>query len=601
VKVEIQYRPDPNDDRFRTPDSLKVAEVPVSRILVVGSCFSTALPLYLGFPFRGVETDHVLYNHAGSLPPAPPHPVEAYDFQVIVMALRTVMPEQLYFRLAHTDIAGYQAAFETTRERLIQMLHGALAYRAQRQIVTFVSNYALPQQNALGRLLPRYDLRNPVYFIEQLNRVIAEEIEQMPGVYLLDTDQISANFGRKYIQDDVIAITTHNSVLSDFESEFDRNRLEVPAPLSTHQTARVGEFYLAVCCELHAMYRTIRQADQVKIVIVDLDDTLWRGVVAEEGLALTEGWPLAVAEALIFLKKRGVLLAIVSKNDEARIRELWPYIYGGRLELEDFASVKINWEPKADNIERILAEVNLLPRSAVFIDDNPVERAGVAAAFPDLRILATSPYTWRRILLWSAETQVAYITDESARRTEMIQAQVARESARTRMSRAEFLATLDVSVRLFPVREIADGRFARAFELINKSNQFNTTGKRWTQEDCQAAFADGATFWAFEVDDRFTRYGVVGVAIARGSVLEQLVMSCRVVGLEVEIAVIGAITAGFAAPAAARLVETDANFLCRDLFARCGFTAAEGEWRLAAPGAVPRPAHIRGLELPASP
>lgn len=600
--VQIEYRPFPDDVLYRTPDELSVTPLPVSRILVIGSCFSETLPVYLGFAFRGATCDHLLYNHAGSLPPRPPQPIDSYDLQIVALALRTVMPEQLYFRLAYDDVAGHEAAFAEARDRLIQMLHGALAFREERQIPTFVFNYLVPQQNAAGRLLPRYDLRNPAYFVEQLNRVIADEIASLPGVHLLDADGISANFGRKYIQDDLIWLTTHQSVASDYDLEFDRARLEVPAPLSSLQEFRAGEFLIAAAHEMHAMYRTIRQADQVKVVIVDLDDTLWRGVVAEEGLArpmLTEGWPVGVAEALAFLKKRGVLLAIVSKNDEARIRDLWRYIYGGRLELADFASVKINWEPKADNIERILAELNLLPRSAVFIDDNPVERANVKSAFPDLRVLDASPYKWRRILLWAAETQVPYITGESARRTEMIQAQVARETARTRMSRPEFLASLDIRVRLFPLRDAADERFARSFELINKSNQFNTTGRRWTQDECIAAFAAGTIFWAFEVEDRFTRYGVVGVAIATGGDIQQFVMSCRVVGLEVELAVVAAVTRAAGGQAIGRLVETDANFLCRDLFARCGFVARDDGWVLPAGSPVGHPAHIPALDVEA--
>ena len=100
------------------------------------------------------------------------------------------------------------------------------------------------------------------------------------------------------------------------------------------------------------MYRTLRGIDQVKLVIVDLDDTLWRGVIAEEGDIsdeTIEGWPMGLIEALQFLKKRGVLLAIISKNDEARIEGLWDRIMRGRLRLEDFVVRRINWRSKADN------------------------------------------------------------------------------------------------------------------------------------------------------------------------------------------------------------------------------------------------------------
>ena len=594
-----RYHPDKHDDFFRVPRELAVNQLSVKRVLVVGSCFSAVMPIYLGFAFPNAEFDHILFGNVGVLP-EPPQPLDSYDFQLIMLDLRGKMPEQLYSPLSYSDVNGYQAAFETAREMTLQSLHGALAYCETSPITTFVANYMTPQQNAMGRLLPRYDLRNPVYFVEQLNRCIADEISGRTNVHLFDLDQISANFGRKYFQDDLISVTSHHSYASDYDHEFDQQRLEKIARPGEYYQFRLHEFFLAIGRELHAMLRTLRQIDQVKLVIVDLDDTLWRGVVAEDGIdrpMVIEGWPAGFIEALNFLKKRGILLAIASKNDETRIRELWPALVGSRLELTDFASIKINWNPKPDNIEQILTETNLLPRNVVYIDDNPVERAAVGEAFPGMRMLGSNPYYLRRVLLWAAETQVAYITDESSRRTEMIRAQVERETSRTRMSRADFLQTLDVRIRLFQITDTGDPRFARAFELINKSNQFNTTGRRWKLEEVHAGFAAGLCFWAFEVDDRFTNYGIVGVAVVGDGVLEQFVMSCRVVGLEVELAVIGEIVGRTDSLTLARYTATEANLLCRDLFARCGFVEAAPDWQRPAGWELPRPIHIRGLDL----
>ncbi len=589
-------RTDTNEPDYRTPSDLAIQMLPPLRALVIGSCYSEELKRYLPLAFPGgISADHILFGQ-GELPPRPPAALADYDFQVIMLALRAVMPEQLYFRLGHSDMEGHEAAFRSARERLIHILHSALAYRKQRPIVTFVANFHVPQQSPMGRMLPRYDLRNPVYFVEQLNRVIADEIAGMAGVHLLDIDQISANLGRKYIQDDGIWLTNHHSVVSDYETELDQERLEVPTRLTDIRAYRVWEYMVAVSKELHAMMRTVRQVDQVKLVIVDLDDTLWRGVVAEDGIdrpMVTEGWPAGVAEALAFLKKRGVLLAIVSKNDEARIRALWPRLYGGRLELGDFASVRINWQPKADNVEQILKEVNLLARNVVFVDDNPVERSNVATAFPGIRTLGMQLYEVRRILLWAPETQVPFVSDESARRTELIQAQVERETSRSRMTRAEFLETLNVTIRMVEVALVTDPRFARCFELLNKSNQFNTTGRRWTAEDAHDAFAAGTVFWAVEVDDLYTNYGIVGVAVLAGHQIAQFAMSCRVIGLDVEVAAIGELVAHAGPPVSAVIIETDANFLCRDLFARCGFLATDGGW--VANQAVPRPGHVRTI------
>ena len=126
---------------------------------------------------------------------------------------------------------------------------GALAYHEKRPLITFVANYTLPQQNPMGRLLRScYDLRNPVYFVEQLNRVIADEIADLLNVHLLDIDQISANYGRKYIQDDVIWLTTHQSVISDYDAKFDANRIEVAAPISTHHVVHRAPGIHRRCC-----------------------------------------------------------------------------------------------------------------------------------------------------------------------------------------------------------------------------------------------------------------------------------------------------------------------------------------------------------------
>jgi FkbH-like protein len=292
---------------------------------------------------------------------------------------------------------------------------------------------------------------------------------------------------------------------------------------------------------LRAMYRTVSQVDMVKLVLVDLDDTMWRGVLAEGAEVNTgtrEGWPLGFAETLLTLKRRGVLLGIVSKNEETRATEILRQVHGGQLTVSDFAIHRINWRPKADNIEEILGEVNLLPRSVVFIDDNPVERASVKAAFPDMRVIGENPYLWRRILLWSPETQVASITAESASRTAMVQAQVEREQQRKQLTRDDFLASLDVNLTLTEVASLSHQDFPRLLELINKTNQFNTTGQRRTFQECDDFIGRGGRFWTMRVQDRYTSYGLVGVLATLDNSITQFVMSCRVVGLDVEFAAV---------------------------------------------------------------
>ena len=326
-----------------------------------------------------------------------------------------------------------------------------MRYNRETGLLTFVAGFLVPQQNPMGRMLPREDPRNLVFVVESLNRNLAALAASCHNSYYVDFDQIASGLGKQFIQDDSITSSSHGSFLSDWSVMGDRDRLEPLEPVSTHFDIRADQFRQAVWTELLAMYRTVRAVDQVKLVIIDLDDTLWRGIIAEEtdiADEMIEGWPMGLIEALQFLKKRGILLAICSKNDESKIEKMWAPIMGGRLRLADFVVRKINWRPKADNVEEILEELNLLSGNAVFVDDNPREREEIRAAFPNIRILGAEPYQLKRVLLWSSETQVAFVSGESSRRTEMVQGQISRERERTKLSRKDFLSDLGLEARI---------------------------------------------------------------------------------------------------------------------------------------------------------
>ncbi|QND45114.1 HAD-IIIC family phosphatase (plasmid) [Rhizobium lusitanum] len=571
-------RPTP-EFQFRVPRDLAVLDSEIKRILVIGSCTSQGVSDYAHRVFPDVQVDHILYNFPGVSECSLPRPAGEYDFQFIYLPLRTVIPETMLADLSHESEEPFIEKFEEAKDRLLQTLNGALQYTENSNLMTFISEFLTPQQNLIGRLLPRHDFRNPTYFVEQINKVLHQIAGERINTHIVQTDAIASTFGKKYIQEDFVWPWSHASYATDWDSEYDTRRIAIPTKLLDLYPFNIDDFTLALWGEMDAMYRSIRQKDSVKLVILDLDDTLWRGVVAEEGIhpQILEGWPLGMVEALKYLKHRGIILAIVSKNEEGNINELWPDILGGRLDLDDFAIRKINWRSKVENIQEILAYTNLLPKNVLFIDDNPAERQFVQAAFPTIRTLGEELYSIRRILLWAPELQVPYISQESSRRTEMIQDQVKRETARSEMSRNDFLASLGVKVAVREITDISHSSFPRAFELINKSNQFNTTGQRWSMEACSQAFAHGWKFSTFEVQDNYSSYGLVGVAILNGPYLVQFVMSCRVVGLGVESAVIrflyhhGGLKSG-------HIVETEANLIVRDLFQKCGFYYDGAHW-----------------------
>jgi FkbH-like protein len=582
---------------FLTPRELSITETRLDRVLIIGSCLSEIFGL--SAPRRGPAVDFILFNHATTLPETPPQPVAGYNFQIIQFPLRDLLPDAFYFRTSFANISAHEELFDQAVARMRQMLGSAMKWNTEHGLLTFMINFLPPQQNPMGDLLPRCDLRNFVYFVRLLNDELSKEVQRYPNAYILDIDQISATLGRRYFQDDQLCALNHASGISEWDFHRDQNRISPVTRVTDTYETRTPEVLRAVWAEAERMYRIVRQIDLVKLVIVDLDDTLWRGLVLETGTIshdTTEGWPLGMAEALLFLKKRGVLLAIASKNDEAKVEAIWDDVWLDRLKLEDFAIRKINWKSKAENVGAIIAEAGLLPGNVVFIDDNPVERAIVAQSYPGIRVLGADPYVIRRILLWSSETQTAVVTDVSGRRTELMHARSEIEKLRTRLSREEFLATLGVTVTGFEIRDINDKRFARAFELINKTNQFNTTGRRLTTEDCVAMFKRGVIFHAFEVADKFSRYGLVAVGIVSQNAIEQFVMSCRVIGLDVETAAIAEVCARLrrngASLVSAAFADTSANSVCRDVFARSGFVASDGGWTLKAEESSTKPAHV---------
>jgi FkbH-like protein len=560
----------------------------------VGGCLAQPFPEIASRIDKQFKGDFFLLNNFDSFPEMPAAQAAAYDFQIIHIPLRSILGSA-YFRLPD-DGSRHEEFLRHTQEYLARYLSNALKLNVEGKLLTFVLGFLVPQQNPLGRFQPRYDLRNVMYFIEQLNQFLAAECSKFENVHWVDADQLSSAIGKKHCQDDMVWSFTHGTTLSDGDHDHDLNRIQPPAAMQHHYTAQWLGFFEALLREVFAMYRTTRQLDAVKLVAVDLDDTLWRGVAAEGTLGILEGWPMGFMEMLLILKKRGVLLAIVSKNDEQFIQLNWDRIVQGQISLDDFAVRKINFHSKAQNLAEIIREVNLRPENVVMVDDNPVERAAIQEQLPGVRVLGSQLYYLKRVLLWSPETQQSVTTHESGRKTEMVRAQLHRETVRKSLSQAEFLQTLNLSVSLSVIRDTKNVHMNRALELFNKTNQFNTTGARYTLEQCHKLLAEGHQLHVFQAEDRFTQYGLIGAAWVHHNCVEHLVMSCRALGLGIEDAFLAHLAGRLASESAValsgKLLLTDANLACRQFYSRNEFTQADDDpvlWSrpLAAPLTMP--------------
>src|SRR5205823_9964249 len=185
------------------------------RVIVLGSCLSSAWPAVIEDRFSGCVAEHFLINNAAQLPADPPSPAATYDFQLIQIPLRQLLNEHTYFGLPYSDPTAFERLFDAVCGRLTDMLHDLMRWNQAHGVLTFVCNFLVPQQNPIGRLLPRYDLRNFVYFIEKLNEALGGELQQYENAYLFDFDQIVSTYGRRYLQDDAVWTISHGSALAD--------------------------------------------------------------------------------------------------------------------------------------------------------------------------------------------------------------------------------------------------------------------------------------------------------------------------------------------------------------------------------------------------
>jgi FkbH-like protein len=569
---------------FLFPRDLEVTPTQIKRVLFVGSCLSEAYLKHVRTANAATTYEHVLFNNAADLPARPAEDLACYDLQYIQLPLRSILTDAV-IRIADNDRRETPIAWlDLGKLNIDHMLDKAMAYNQQTGLLTLVSTFFVPQGH-IGPSLADIRSRNDLaWVVNELNNHLAEKVREFRNAVVADVDMIANSLGKRFFLDDFIGFYTHGSV--HYPDWGEGSRIEpVPRFVETYEN-RLGEFFDAVFRQIEAIYRTVKQIDQVKVVIFDLDNTLWRGQLVEhyqpgEQWPHAHGWPLGVWEAVHHLRWRGIMTALASKNDHEVVVARWndavdpPFV-----KFEDFIAPQINWQPKSANIAAILGALSLTPKSAVLVDDHPAEREAVKAAFPAIRTIGSNPFLTRRILLWSPEMQIASRTEESKRREQMVLSQIQRERQRVSMSHDDFLTGLETSLNIWELVDTAHHTFTRVLELANKTNQFNTTGRRWSVSDYESFFRAGGRLFAFSVTDRFTDYGTVGVVFLKTPEIVQYVMSCRVLGMEVEIAALQTLIAHVRERGPVRMfgdiIPSPVNTPCRDVFSKSGFETDDG-------------------------
>ena len=279
-----------------------------------------------------------------------------------------------------------------------------------------------------------------------------------------------------------------------------------------------------------------------KILAVDADNTLWNGIVSEDGSAAVTPY-VDFQKGLLALKARGVLLVLLSKNDPVGEGHAPLAVALARadmpLSLDDFAATRVNWSPTAGNLLDACRELNLAPDSVVFVDDNPHERAQMKAHLPEVAVppfpsnMANPAQFLRRLEQYFFASVGA--TAEDRERTEMYQAEAARRAfARTLPTVQDYLKGLRLTVKAARATMEDVPRLA---QMAGKTNQFNATTIRRTAEEMAALVADPAhRVWTFRAGDAFGEMGLVCYVIydCATARVTDFVMSCRAMGRTLE-------------------------------------------------------------------
>jgi len=391
----------------------------------------------------------------------------------------------------------------------------------------------------------------------------------------------------------------------------DRMRLYARAPVAQANYAVLAREYVKFARGLVGLTR--------KCLVVDLDNTLWGGILGEDGIdgvRLGADYPgsafVEFQHFLARLQARGVILAIASKNNPGDVEQMFSQHPFMVLKAESFSSRQVGWQPKSESLMAIARDLNIGLEHIVFVDDSTFECEHVREALPEVTViqLPAEPADYVSAISRDGWFDALSLSSEDRRRGELYKQRDLAESIRSTASNLEdFYRQLGMEITIAPVNDASRKRTA---QLTQKTNQFNVTTRRYTEAEIERIQSDPLwTVCTVAVRDKFGDNGIVGVilAVERGDALEidTLLLSCRVIGRTVETAMLACLCDVARRRGCSKIVgsilPTDKNAPVRDLFRRHGFqdrgsnATSAGAWELAlSRGAIAYPPWFR-LEI----
>jgi len=481
----------------------------------------------------------------------------AFDPHVVILAIQTrdLVPEVENY----TGAQATQSVADAVAN--LSNLLSVLRERSAASVVVF--DFAQPQHLADG-VLDHQAANGQRGLVESLNDGLRAHAATMAGIFVLGFDALVASVGRANFFDE-------------------RKWLTARMPFAAGSLWPVAQECLRVLLPATGRIR--------KAVVVDLDNTLWGGVIGEdgiEGIRIGREYPgaayLAVQRVLLDLSRRGIILAVASKNNPDDALAVFDRHPAMLVRREHFAAMEIGWNPKPESLRKIAQELNIGLDSLVFVDDNPAEREAVRRELPEVLVLELppDPMGYAACLREVPALERVRVAAEDRDRGRQYAEQRQRAALKTSAATLEdYYRSLDMTVEFTPLTEF---NLARLSQLTQKTNQFNLTTRRYDEASLAAlAQGGGVRIYGCTVRDRFGDNGLVGVAIVRTGPacweIDTFLLSCRVIGRTVETAMLSHIAAQ-AREAGAGLLQgwfhpTPKNQPAVDFYQRHGFRQVE--------------------------
>jgi len=447
---------------------------------------------------------------------------DIYQFgaDTVILAVQTcdIAPELWY---GYADLSSQRIS--EVEQRVVREFQSYFAaFRAATTASMIVHTLESPARPAHGTLDNQF-ATSQADSIQGINREIKQAAQSHTGIYCLDYEGLISRVGKERWHD---------------ERKWQFTRM----PFAVQSLSAMADEWVRY---LYAMI-----GKRAKVLVTDLDNTLWGGVVGEDGadgVKIGTDYPgtiyLAVQRVILDLSRRGVILAACSKNnpqDALQVLDSRPEML---LRSSHFSALRINWVDKATNIREIAEELNVGLDSIAFLDDSEIEREQVRSALPEVDVIdvpkdpAGFPEALRnylgfeRLQISAEDTQRAQFYTEQRQRSELLNSVT---------STTDFYRALQQEVEVVP---ITGGMIARVAQLTQKTNQFNLTTRRYTEQEIGALLArPDARVYSVRVKDRFGDNGITGVIILRFTddvaEIDTFLLSCRIIGRTVETAVV---------------------------------------------------------------